>query len=286
MSRLTRVKLKIERAKEHVRDLDSAMESFRSSNPYGFRIENDAQTGDKLHYLNIRVETPNSFALMIGDAVHNLRTSLDHLAWQLVEANGNTPKIGVGGTQFPIYDSPSKLKTGGVAEIQGITSDAQKLVNSIKPYKGGCDDLWILHELDLMDKHRLLFATAFALSSVGPTWRVIGKQLYIRGEITSFRGDASSRLNVDSGLHAEPGLQKYELFPPIGVDPDGRMPMLDDGKLIGKMLHPIQDEAYFYLAFEIALRQPQIVEGKPIVPLLKQLCDLVDGIVNQFSPFL
>src|SRR5436309_676011 len=173
MSILARIKLKIERAKEHIRNLDCAVQAFRDSDPYGFRIEDDLKTGDKIHRIHIRKETPDSFALMSGDAIHNLRSALDHLAWQLVIANGNVPVSGGGGTQFPIYDPNPKAKSlQGV--IQGISPNAQKLIDGIKPYKGGNDDFWILHQFDILDKHKLLVVTAFALSAMMPTWKGTG----------------------------------------------------------------------------------------------------------------
>src|SRR5919199_1097563 len=35
---------------------------------------------------------PPVLSAIIGDAIHNLRVSLDHLAWQLVIATGGTPR--------------------------------------------------------------------------------------------------------------------------------------------------------------------------------------------------
>src|SRR4051794_37203940 len=97
MSQLARVKLKVERAKEHIRNLESAVQAFRDTDPYGFRIEDDLQTGDKIYRIEIRRQTPDAFSLIVGDAVHNLRSALDHLARQLVIANGGVPVDGPGG---------------------------------------------------------------------------------------------------------------------------------------------------------------------------------------------
>ena len=184
MSVLERIKLKVERAKEHIRELGRSIQAFRDSNPYGFIIEDDLQTGDKVHRLEIRKETPDCFALLIGDAVHNLRSALDHLAWQLVIANGQVPISGPGGTQFRIYN-PSPKPKPMQGKIQGISADAQKLIDGIKPYRGGNDDLWALEQLDVIDKHKLLIVTAFALSEIMPTWKGIGIYEAMRADITS-----------------------------------------------------------------------------------------------------
>ncbi len=42
------------------------------------------------------------FSVVVGDVIHNLRSALDHLAWQLVILDGGQPNDS---TQFPIYES-------------------------------------------------------------------------------------------------------------------------------------------------------------------------------------
>lgn len=42
---------------------------------------------------------------------------------------------------------------------------AQKIVTDLKPYKGGNKTLWKLHELNRIDKHRLLVAASASLRS-------------------------------------------------------------------------------------------------------------------------
>ena len=53
--------------------------------------ESDPNTGDQVFKFRVRAPIPVDLSLVIGDAVHNLRSALDHLAWQLVLANGQTP---------------------------------------------------------------------------------------------------------------------------------------------------------------------------------------------------
>lgn len=94
-------------------------------------------------------------AAIIGDVVHNLRSSLDHLAWQLVEANGGTPSDKPGEqTAFPIRDVRRKeLRIHG-----GVDPRALKVIEDLQPYNVHPEsptdaDLWHLHRLDIVDKH-------------------------------------------------------------------------------------------------------------------------------------
>jgi hypothetical protein len=278
--RLIGIRAKIERAKQHVRDLEIAVQAFRNTNLYGFQIEDDLQTGEKIHRVHIRSQTPDDFSLMIGDAVHNLRSALDHLAWQLVEANGNPPGKG---TYFPISETLTKYIASKGAKIQGMSAGAESLIDSIKPYLGGNDDLWKLQELDNFDKHRLLLVTAYALSAVMPTWRTTGEGVspYVRLFISSL---VSGYMNIDPGGVISP--QRFLLHAPVGIQPDGTLPILQDGAEVGRMKPPLQDECKFDLAFEIAFREPAVVKGQPVIPFAHQLTHLVGSIVDQFIPFL
>src|SRR5262249_4018917 len=125
--RLTGVLAKIERAKKHIRDLDSAIQSFRDTDPYGVRTENDSQTGQIIQRIQVRSQVPSTLSLLIGDAVHNLRSALDHLAWQLVEANGDTPTTK---TAFPIYKTLAKYTTESTRRVKGMDPAAVNLIDA------------------------------------------------------------------------------------------------------------------------------------------------------------
>jgi hypothetical protein len=83
-------RLKVERADEHIRELEAAIKRFHETDPYSIVREEDADTGDLLYRLRLRGLPPQRFATIAGDTVHNLQSALDLLWCQLVEANGKT----------------------------------------------------------------------------------------------------------------------------------------------------------------------------------------------------
>src|SRR5918995_3001656 len=91
--RLAGVRLKIERARKHIRDLETETSAYLNSSPhpYQLRAEDDPATGDEVYRVRVLFPIPESIPLIVGDAVHNLRSALDHLAWQLVESGGGEP---------------------------------------------------------------------------------------------------------------------------------------------------------------------------------------------------
>jgi hypothetical protein len=49
---------------------------------------------------------------------------------------------------------------------------------------------------------------------------------------------------------------------------------------------PMEMKPDIRLAYDISFVEPGIVHAEPVLPLLSQLRELVECIVNQFAPFL
>jgi hypothetical protein len=159
---LVGVRAKIERAKKHIDDFDAAFLSHGTiistqvekesveHQPEGRRVTAAVSSG----------KLPPDICLPIGDAVHNVRSALDHLICQLAVAAGNSAECDR--TQFPIYiqDTPDNRKTLN-RRIRAVGPAAQTEIKSLQPYERRPQDpasdlLWMLSALDNIDKHRLL----------------------------------------------------------------------------------------------------------------------------------
>jgi hypothetical protein len=116
-------------------------------------------------------------SVVVGDVIHNLRSALDHLAWQLVLLDGGQP---TDSTQFPIYASATNAKGNprNVTIQPGIHDqhiiDALIKVQPFTEAKYGhdpaSDPLWIIHRLNIIDKHRLLVTIAHTIDHDLPAW--------------------------------------------------------------------------------------------------------------------
>jgi hypothetical protein len=109
---------------------------------------------------------PLSWAVLIGEILHDFRSVLDHLAWQLASFKGEPPKY----TEFPIFLKRDEFLGRGVKKIRGIGARGRAFITRHQPYKrrhrllpgvspqatADSHPLWLLHELNRVEKHRLL----------------------------------------------------------------------------------------------------------------------------------
>src|SRR5258708_7566139 len=103
MPNLGSVIAKIERAKEHVRNLVPEISAFWTPARYTIALEDDPHTGDEVFRIHGNdFDLPARWSCIVGEAIHNLRSALDHLAWQLVLANNNIPNRSA---EFPIFET-------------------------------------------------------------------------------------------------------------------------------------------------------------------------------------
>jgi hypothetical protein len=148
-------RLKIERAKQHINDFHSRVWAFAATDFYSLSVDKDAKTGKYTLKVKVRESLPDDLAPIIGDAVHNLKSALDVAVNEVVFRRLNCYDDH---TRFPFR----KTRNGLVTAVNGalIKQASQKvvdfIVNVVKPYHGGNDVLWCLHNLNILDKHRLL----------------------------------------------------------------------------------------------------------------------------------
>src|SRR4051812_23942073 len=101
---LSGVRLKLDRAQTHIDVLRDKTSAFRERKPapFGFRTETTTKADELVEYVLyavVREEPPRSLGPVIGDVLHNLRSALDHLVYELSTARARRSS----NTQFPIF---------------------------------------------------------------------------------------------------------------------------------------------------------------------------------------
>lgn len=89
MHPLANPRLKLKRADQHLNVLKRHIRRLNKEHPDRIREESDPKTGQPIKSAE-KPDTPLQWSLIIGDIAHNLRSALDHLAWQIaIESSPN-----------------------------------------------------------------------------------------------------------------------------------------------------------------------------------------------------
>lgn len=110
------------------------------------------------HYdflVKLNQPVPVSVRIRIGTIINETRVILDNLASVLAGRNGYTGSTTV---YFPISKSKDVFDTDGKKKMRQLSSEDQEKIESLKPYKGGNEWLYCLHETDVERKHLKLAA--------------------------------------------------------------------------------------------------------------------------------
>jgi hypothetical protein len=248
------VRIKVKRAKHHIEYFNGRIDDFFRGvpNPYPIIREDDPKTGDLVFKLGKCLPIPEDFPAIIGDILQNLRTALDHLAWQLVLANGETPTSQTG---FPIAEDLKKFEAMFGRKVEGISESAIKKIRALNPYGRADEDLWGLHELNNTDKHRLLFVVGAAHTGIDV-------------DVTKFHPGVNIRSvrfmlkPADLAWPLKDGTELYRIFKAT------------------RDLHVDENPKF---TIQIAFGDAEVMEGEPVFPPLHQLADLIDSIILNFD---
>ena len=169
---------KLERADGHIKNLNDEIGAFIESN---YRIVSKPDDDPNTSVISIvGPDPPLRFPVIVGEIVHQFRSSLNHVIWQLVLANGKVPNRN---HQFPICDSSEKFeKARKHGNIRGITPAAASLVEQSQPYwqirrgqRLASSKLRILREVNDTDKHKLMMIVVAQTGGAGAATLTIGR---------------------------------------------------------------------------------------------------------------
>ena len=243
--------LKLERAKRQMKELGDALRSFFRTKPYKFSGKPNPKSREVVYTMDAVKPIPAEIPLIAGEIVHNLRSALDHLGYQLcyIGTKGGTVNKQIA---FPIAESKLKYDEIKARRTKGMSSAAIAAIDAVQPYGGGNDVLWHLHELNNIDKHRLILTVGSALHS------------FDVGAITRERAPKEFRL---SGIDLSVFLGVKDSLYPLEVG----TAIFKDQTSLEVMRIPMR--------FEIVLYEKGIIEGKSLAPELQAMINAVEKVI-------
>lgn len=148
--------MKIERAKLHFEALIDLLERYSSDNKLIVH-EVGYEEPEVIWEVGFSIQPYAVIPLMIGDIVHNLRSSLDLLVCDLARLQNQS----IEEVKFPFAKDEATLEKILAKDHARLGADVVDAIRALKPFKGdgGNKLLRGLHDLDVIDKHRLIIPT-------------------------------------------------------------------------------------------------------------------------------
>lgn len=159
-------RLKLSVASEHIEAIRDEARTFSSREP--FVLDTRA---DGTETFEIQSEPPAEVAVLAGEAVYQIRSSLDHLAFELVKSNPSGASLPNNWQEHCLFPLKLQLPPGisrpplderhFTRQLPGISREAFAFIESLQPYyrRGPAWDMWLLAQLSNIDKHRHLNLT-------------------------------------------------------------------------------------------------------------------------------
>ena len=131
-----RIRAKVTRAKQHIRDFQLGLSAFKATDPYQFAMKEDAQRGKRIFYVSKADPVPDSLTAIAADVIQNLRSPLDHIAYQLVLSarGGRKPDWKV---YYPIAGSAAYYASTRKGTIKGVRQEVIDAIDSTSRTRAG-----------------------------------------------------------------------------------------------------------------------------------------------------
>lgn len=143
---------KLDRARVQIRQLERMIQGFLMYWPVGSTSKVDAALDEETWSFAIGSPIPKDVPILIGEVLLNIRSPLDYLACALALQHTGSMK----GVAFPFGGDQAGLEAQIKQKAAKLSAAAVDRIRDWKPYKGGSDLLWAIHNLNIADKHRNL----------------------------------------------------------------------------------------------------------------------------------
>jgi len=249
------LKAKVNRTKAQIQNLDEAVRSFVSTNSYEIVSDLNFDGTERIWRFVLTNSDTSDLAVMAGEIIHNLRSALDNIACAVAEKHcGRTDR-----TYFPFGKDVDIFETQLRLKGKDLPDDAIAMIRALKPYAGGNELLWALHNLNRYDKHPGINTAQPAQGS-----RMRGLKVY-SGRALIFGNRNGQHLIVDGYIPKVSAIAVQKEGEFLTTTPFAQFEY--DGEPI----------------FQISFNEVRGFEREPIVAVLHQMRDLVDGVLLAFQ---
>lgn len=159
---LESAKLKLERSLHFFSEISTTLDQYRAAG--NFQVTGGGHSNDNLT-LSLRANIPMNMMLCFGDAIHNMRSALDHVAYSFCKADDS--KLADHKISFPVGNSRQEFKDK-VDKLE-LSHQVKNCFLGFEAFPlGAGQNILALNKIDNIDKHRIipLAVTKAILSNV------------------------------------------------------------------------------------------------------------------------
>src|SRR5262245_21386196 len=127
---LAAIRVKIDRAKQHITDVERQVAAFLDAKPYKVGAKRDLETKKPIYYVVSVAAVPAAIAAATGDVLQNLRSALDHLAYRLVTVGLGTPPSRPEFVAYPIADRAADYPSLRDGKLKGTSQAAKDAIDA------------------------------------------------------------------------------------------------------------------------------------------------------------
>lgn len=256
----------LELREELARYIDQMLRPVENRPSLALRV--DDATGEHVLYVDHVPDLSALFmrvGLLVGDVVHNMRSALDHLVFQLALRNTGGRVVRPLQTQFPIGDSRDLSDKAAKTRLAEVAPCHKDIIEEFQPYHPMEENISVgryfhplakLRDLSDADKHRILtpvLIPSTPLSLEGPG-KLDALGTLVMGSLTkTLRGEELKAEAMVAG-------RELDRFPaPAGTAPSAPQPA---------------GHASPTVAFK---------DGLPVVPVLDKIARAVERVISTFE---
>lgn len=262
-----RLTAKVERAEHHIVNLCAEWDKFKTK-AYEIVSNDDPDSGERIWRLKQAWPIPALFPIIVGDAVHCLRSALDHLVYRMAEVYCKKPPL-IAGLYFPTGENrddfvdavmaAAEHKSRSIGVVKRLGPEAIEALKAIEAYDGGKGAiLRQVHCLDLIDKHRTLLTAALSNTTVSLDPESIARYAKSLGVVGKFTPEQESLIYQTRSLAPFP---------------------LNEGDILHRIPIAKANENMKF-TFQIAFREPEVLKGKAIAETLYKAAHLIRDIAR------
>lgn len=249
-------KAKINRAKSQIDDLDGEIRAFIQTNSYDVVSNLNLDGSEQIWRFRLRDKDTSDLAVSAGLILHLLRSPLDNILSEIAFEHCGIRKD----TAFPFGKDIHAFEGSLREKTKHLPSEAVDLICRFKPYGGGNELLWALHNLNVHDKHPGLRAVGHVQGMALQSLKIWDGKMLVMGN------------RWGQHLHAEGYTPKIFAVEAISDDPE--FLTTTPGAKVECDAQP---------TFQVASSDIRGFEREPAVAVLHQMLDLVENIAAKFK---